>query len=49
MSVVKCLGMTTVAKKVKAANESAKRMKKKKYLLQKIGRNKDGTINCVTS
>ena len=48
--VVKCLGMTTVAKRVKAANESAKTWKeKKKYLLQKIDGNKDGTIKRVSS
>ena len=48
--VVKCLGMTTVAKRVKAANESAKSWKeKRKISLQKIGGNKDGTIKRVTS
>ena len=48
--VVKCLGMTTVAKRVKAVNESAKTWKeKKKFCCKKIGGNKDGKINCVTS
>ena len=48
--VVKCLGMTTVAKRVKAANESAKTWKEnKKYHCKKIGGNKDGTIKRVSS